>query len=146
MVTSTIIAVLTVAELFISMPDSVLPYISQQQRKEIVELKKMEPDSIASYNTPLGEVRMTRMTDEILTLQLSEHNVMELGILSPDTIMLIKTYGAPTQESTCYTYTTDWKLVNTSLNEFTKVSFGDSPKVLLREMTSPVRFREEESK
>ena len=62
----------TVTDMFIDMPDSIIPYIDSKQRKELVELKQMEPDSSATIGNNLGKIKLTRLSDSILTLQLSE--------------------------------------------------------------------------
>ena len=84
----------SVSETFVNMPDTILPYLAIQQRKDLVELKRMEPDSTAIINSGLGKIELTRLTDSIISLCLSEHNSFELGIISPDTLYIIKTYGA----------------------------------------------------
>lgn len=103
----------TLSEFFLNMPDSMMPYLPMSQRKELVDIKNMEPDSIATVSTALGEVRMTRLTDNVLTLQLSENSRIEIGRMDGSRFLCINTYGAPLQESKCRIYGSDWKELET---------------------------------
>lgn len=111
----------TVSDMFIDMPDSITPYMNDNQRKELIELKKMEPDSIAVTNSAFGKIKLTRLSDSILTLQLSDHNSLELGKLDENRYVFIKTYGAPLQESTCYIVDKKWKIVE--VIDFSDIDF-----------------------
>lgn len=147
----------SISEDFIRMPDEILPYLPETQRKELVELKKMEPDTIASINSAFGKVELTRLTDDILSINLSEHNILEVGRISNDTILVIKTYGAPLQESVCSLYNNVWEHIKTfdlskvkfegfdDIIEFPLVSASmtSSPKELLLKLNVPIITKEE---
>ena len=149
-----------IAEKFINMPDTILPYLFTQERKDLIELKKMEPDSTASVNAPLGKIEMIRLTDNILSLRLSEHNSLEMGMISPDTLYVIKTYGAPLQESVCTLYNNIWKKIRTfdfantdfkdcsELIEFPLVSatIGNTPYELMLQLNIPLLTQEDKEK
>lgn len=150
----------TASETFVNMPDTILPYLVTQQRKDLVELKKMEPDSTATINSGLGNIKLTRLTDSILSLRLSEHNSFELGIISPDTLYIIKTYGAPLQESVCTLYSGTWQKLRTfdfadtvfedfeDTCEFSLVSatIGSSPCELILQLNVPLLTQEDKEK
>ena len=162
----------TVTDMFIDMPDSIIPYIDSKQRKELVELKQMEPDSTATIGNNLGKIKLTRLSDSILTLQLSECNTIELGKLEDNKFVFIKTYGAPLQESKCYiidnTWTTNY-VVDFSTIDFTNktdsiseqdqkemlkslefplisASIRETPKELILKLNTPLVTTEEKKK
>lgn len=146
-----------VSEMFVKMPSEILPYMPEAQRKELVELKKMEPDTVVSTNSSLGKIELTRLTDDIITLKLSEHNTIEIGRISSDTLLVIKTYGAPLQESVCYLYSNVWEPIRTfdfsafnfegfeETTEFPLVSayMTESPRELLLRLNIPVITQED---
>jgi hypothetical protein len=132
----------TVTDMFIDMPDSIIPYIDSKQRKELVELKQMEPDSTATIGNNLGKIKLTRLSDSILTLQLSECNTIELGKLEDNKFVFIKTYGAPLQESLCCIIDNKWR--KNKMVDFSDINFiqeSDSiPELEQREMMRLLEF------
>lgn len=132
----------TVTDMFIDMPDSIIPYIDSKQRKELVELKQMEPDSSATIGNNLGKIKLTRLSDYILTLQLSECNTIELGKLEDNKFVFIKTYGAPLQESLCCIIDNKWRKIK--MVDFSDINFiqeSDSiPELEQREMMQLLEF------
>ena len=162
----------TVSDMFMDMPDSITPYINDNQRKELIELKKMEPDSIATINSTFGKVKLTRLSDSVLTIQLSDYNILELGKLDNNMFVFIKTYGAPLQESVCYIVDKTWKKVGVvdfsdidftqksdsvseqvqkdilQLLEFPLVSasIADTPDELILKLNTPLATTEEKKK
>lgn len=132
----------TVTDMFIDMPDSIIPYIDSKQRKELVELKQMEPDSTATIGNNLGKIKLTRLSDSILTLQLSECNTIELGKLEDNKFVFIKTYGAPLQESLCCIIDNKWRKIK--MVDFSDINFiqeSDSiPELEQREMMRLLEF------
>ena len=132
----------TVTDMFIDMPDSIIPYIDSKQRKELVELKQMEPDSTATIGNNLGKIKLTRLSDSILTLQLSECNAIELGKLEDNKFVFIKTYGAPLQESLCCIIDNKWRKIK--MVDFSDINFiqeSDSiPELEQREMMRLLEF------
>ena len=163
---------LSVAELFCSMPDSILPYMNAAQRKELIDMKEIEPDNDAHINTALGEVYITRLSTDLLTLKLSDNSSLEIGKLDSTNILLIKTYGAPLQESKCTIYNNLWQkkenivFSTDNLPEFSdtekkdslddiisnaefiiiSVSFTDSPQELKIKFNIPLSYSEDNNK
>ena len=162
----------SVAELFCSMPDSILPYMSATQRKELVDMKKIEPDSASHINTTLGEVCITRLSADLLTLKLSDNSSLEIGILDSTNVLLIKSYGAPLQESKCTIYNNQWQkkeevcfstdnlpkpsdseksdtlseLIDNAEFLLISVAFTDCPQELNIKFNIPLSYREDDDK
>ena len=158
--------------MFIDMPDSIIPYINYNQRKEIIELKKMEPDSVATIGNGFGKIKLSKLSDSMLTLQLSEYNTIELGKLEDNKFVFIKTYGAPLQESKCYIIDNTWNtnsVVDFSTIDFTNktdsiseqdqkemlkslefplisASIGETPEELILKLNTPLVYTEEKKK
>jgi len=133
---------LAVSELFYNMPDSILPYMPQNLRKDLVSLKNMEPDSTATVETSIGNVKMTRLTNDILTLQLSDNSSLEIGRLDNDNILLINTYCAPLPESKCCIYNNEWskkRTVNFSIEDL-PMPQGEEDKEKISKIISEADF------
>lgn len=98
----------TAAEMFMDMPDVMLPYLDGTLRKELVELKRIQPDSTAEVSHRLGTTKLTAMTDDILRITLADKQLIEIGRIDENNYCVIKTYAAPEQESVCSMYDKEW--------------------------------------
>lgn len=105
----------SVGEMFVSIPDSLFPYMVPQQRTEILKLKSIDPTEPAIGHTIFQtEVKLSLLSENILKMELSPSITMELGRLSTDTdsvFCLIKTVSAPEKISVGYIYNKEWKKI-----------------------------------
>lgn len=104
----------SMAELWQSMPDSVIPYIDRTQRQEMTEFISMGVEGKVRHSLQ-GESKMDTISSDYIHLTLSESMEMEMKRLpfqDGDSILcVVKTWSAPCRESEMYFYTQDWQEV-----------------------------------
>lgn len=131
-VTLTSSAIEPVAQLFIAMPDSLVPSIEVNRRKDLIDL--MHAGQKAEIVTKLGgKAEMTLLQDSLLSIDLSKRSKMEIrwyDTTGNDTIIaLVNTVYAPAGDSRIRFFDTAWK--NSPLrNAFARYdgkSFSNSP-------------------
>ena len=106
-----------ISPFFATMPNDLLPYLSQNNRKDLIDLYK-------SGKTPKVEnllketTQLKALKEDFISLQLSESSSAELKLLPiSDTtkiIALIKTVCGKACDSRIAFYTTSWKSINSS--------------------------------
>ena len=132
----------SVSEMFIEMPDSMLPYMPKELRKELVGIKRLEPDSVATLSNALGVTKITRFSDEVMMVSLAKNVTMEIG--RPDSlhIVVLKTFAVPEQESVCKIYDNEWNEigVQTFCNELLTVKPDTMTQDRYDELLSMIEF------
>ena len=111
-VTLTSSAIEPVAQLFIAMPDSLVPSIEINRRKDLIDL--MHAGQKAEIVTKLGgKAEMTLLQDSLLSIDLSKRSKMEIrwyDTTGNDTIIaLVNTVYAPAGDSRIRFFDTAWK-------------------------------------
>ena len=107
----------TVGDMFVSMPDSLFPYLTQEQRVELVKLKQVDTSTSAvlrsAFNCSvsldsLEAARMTVNIDSTMTMEMAR-----LATVSGDTLYcLLQTVSAPERETVATIYNMVWKKVS----------------------------------
>lgn len=107
----------TVGDMFVSMPDSLFPYLTQEQRVELVKLKQVDTSTSAvlrsAFNCSvsldsLEAARMTVNTDSTMTMEMAR-----LATVSGDSLYcLLQTVSAPERETVAAIYNMVWKKVS----------------------------------
>ena len=113
---------LTLKTLFKEMPDSIVPYLSMNNRLDFIDF--MESKMKAEVTNSLGgKSEMTLLTDSTLSIQMSKALKVDMLLLTPvtsadpeseDVICLIETFGVDSLslESTVRFFTPTWQLLN----------------------------------
>ena len=102
-VTLTSSAIEPVAQLFIAMPDSLVPSIEINRRKDLIDL--MHAGQKAEIVTKLGgKAEMTLLQDSLLSIDLSKRSKMEIRWYA-----LVNTVYAPAGDSRIRFFDTAWK-------------------------------------
>ncbi len=109
-------AVEPVSDLFVQMPDSLLPTIEVNRRKDMIDLMRAGQSSEAT--TRLGsQAAITLMQDSLLAVKLSELSSLQIQLYQQgdETIIaLVNTVCAPACDSRIRFYSHDWKELPTS--------------------------------
>ena len=110
-----------VKDSWINMPDSLLPYLQQEHRRQLVR-----NDSASVIGLLHEKSRLVRLTSDYLSVRLSESSTIEMKVFvasSGDTLLfVVKTFLSPLPESEVYVCTPAWKdLKRISLSEVLKV-------------------------
>ena len=95
-------------EVWIEMPDSVLPYLSKSQRTELVDYVDMKADP-AVLNAFGDSVRIERMTNNYLLVKTSKVTRLEIKLLDNNTLALVQTWKAPVAESKLSLFNLQWQ-------------------------------------
>jgi hypothetical protein len=110
-------AQVTTRDVFSQMPDSLLPYLTRNNRLDMMDFmdSNMEAEVKNSFD---GNSEMTAMTDNLLTLQLSEASRVDLLLLpvsepvdsASQVICMIRTFGSSNsiRESVLEFYSVKW--------------------------------------
>ncbi len=108
----------TMGNLFRQMPDSLMPYLSQGNRLDLIDFVESGMESKVT-NSFDENVRLTRLTPDYLMLELSPSSSLEMKLLPCEgdafgdtvrsVICVVTTVGAETKESTVSFYTLGWK-------------------------------------
>ena len=95
-------------EVWIEMPDSILPYLSKSQRTELVDYVDMKADP-AVLNAFGDSVRIERMTNNYLLVKASKVTRLEIKLLDNNTLALVQTWMAPVAESKLSLFNLQWQ-------------------------------------
>lgn len=122
----------SVAFYFTQMPAELIPGISIDTRKDLLDFSKNGKLSVmpAAFG---GKVQLKTLMDDYLLLQTSENADLQLKILQPNdslrVLALVHTAAAPLRDSRVKFYNTSWKLLsNGFMPTFTVLDFIDAGK------------------
>ena len=85
-------------EVWIEMPDSILPYLNKSQRMELVDYVEAKSKPVV-LNAFGDTVRIELMTNNYLLVKASEVKTLEIKLLDDNTLALNQTWKAPAAES-----------------------------------------------
>ena len=95
-------------EVWIEMPDSILPYLSKSQRTELADYVEMKAEPVV-LNVFGDSVRIERMTNNYLLVKASEVTLLEIKLLDNNTLALVQTWKAPAAESKLSLFDLQWQ-------------------------------------
>ena len=95
-------------QVWIEMPDSVLPYLSKSQRTELVDYVDMKADP-AVLNAFGDSVRIERMSNNYLLVKASKVTRLEIKLLDNNNLALVQTWKAPVAESKLSLFNLQWQ-------------------------------------
>lgn len=104
-------------DLWVDMPDSLLPYLNKSMRTELVDLFAMQVKANVT-NQLGGECVMDTLTHDFVQVSLSEASVLQMKMvpqMSGDSILcVVKTLRAPEPESEVMLYNQHWQPLDMS--------------------------------
>lgn len=111
----------TMRDVFKQMPDSLIPYLSSNNRLDFIDFIDSKMDAEVA-NSLGGKSRMQKLTDKYVSLALNEAASLEMMLLpvsepvdsTSQIICMIRTYGKDIRESTVDFYSMKWRLLKTS--------------------------------
>lgn len=95
-------------EVWIEMPDSILPYLSKSQRTELADYVEMKAEPVV-LNVFGDSVRIERITNNYLLVKASEVTLLEIKLLDNNTLALVQTWKAPAAESKLSLFDLQWQ-------------------------------------
>ena len=110
------ISATSVKDVWVSMPDSIAPYLNQKLRLECADLYEMGAKAEVQ-NLLKGTSKIDTLSANYLQAQLSDACQLQLCILprteGDSLICMIKTFAGPEKESSVQMYSMQWKLLQT---------------------------------
>lgn len=104
-------------QLWIDMPDSIVPYLNKNLRTEFVDFVDMKVKADVK-NLFDQNSRMDTLTNDYLKVTLNESATLEMKLFSSsdgkDVLCLVKTFSAPEKESELVFFDSSWNQLNTS--------------------------------
>ena len=104
-----------IRKMWLEMPDSLAPYLKQQQRSMLLDYYEMGGEKEIKNDFD-GISRLDTLANDFLSVRLNNALSLQIGLLPTqegDTLAcVIKTYYSPAEESQVALYTRSWELVN----------------------------------
>ncbi len=101
--------------LFIEMPDTLLPLLTDNDRRDMIDFWDARM-STSVVNRLDGKSRITALTDDFLSVELSRSSSMQIKMLNVeggDTLLcIVNTVGAEAYDSRIHFYNSRWKRVD----------------------------------
>lgn len=101
----------TMGDALKSMPDSLMPYLSHNNRLDCIDFS--EANMKAEVRNALeGKSELLQLTNSYALFRMNDASTVEFCLLDDDNLQLvcmIQTYGTDLRESTIAFYTTSWK-------------------------------------
>jgi len=95
-------------EIWLSMPDSLVPYLNNSLRTEVadyVDMKDMKPE----VNNLLDDTtRINKLTNDYMLVRLTNSSVLEMRKLNDNRIATVWTWFGPAPESTLRMFDSEW--------------------------------------
>ena len=119
----------TVRDLLKSMPDSLIPYLSENNRLDMIDFMESNMDAVVT-NSLGGKSQLLKLTDQYASIKLSEASSVAMRLLDVSTpvdslsqiLCLVRTYGTDIRESSIEFYSLAWRPLPTA-NYFSKPSY-----------------------
>ena len=110
-----------VRDIYAEAPDSIFPLLTKNNRLDQIDFR--ENNMKAEVKNKFDDrVELLVLNDKYLKLQLSEHCVVEMRLLSDSTFCMVQTYNAPASDSRVRLFDTKWNELQTierpALDEF----------------------------
>ena len=125
-ITSLNIQAQNIKELWIAMPDSIIPYLNNSLRTELTDYIDMhiksEVRNLLNDTTKIDTV----LSDNYMSVILSKSSKMELKILDNNTIGVLQTWFGPSAESKLSLYNKNWELIKENINLQPVIELPDS--------------------
>ncbi len=100
----------SIKDIWISMPDSIVPYLTIDLKKELVNNAKLSIK--AQVINLLGDTtKVDTASDKYMKVVLSKRSTLELIELDKNTIALLMTFHGPLKDSNLSLYSKDWTLI-----------------------------------
>lgn len=96
-----------IRDIYAEAPDSIFPLLTKNNRLDQIDFRENNMQAVVK-NKYDDRVELLVLTDKYLKLQLSEHCVVEMRLLSDSTFCMVQTYNAPAPDSRIRLFDTSW--------------------------------------
>ncbi len=126
-----------VSEMFISMPDTLMPYLNASQRQELVNLKHLDSTNSASLRSAfMNDITLSTLSDSHMDLNVDTLLTIEIQRLpqqnATDSLYcILRTMRAPEAVTSAYIYNKEWQRVQEI--DFSNLTFTQKPDTMPQE-------------
>jgi len=111
----------TIRDVLKAMPDSVVPYLTENNRLDMIDFMDTHMDAVVT-NALGGKSQLLALTDQYASIRLSESSEVAMRLLdvsapvdsAQQVLCLVRTYGSDIRESTVAFYSLSWRLLPTA--------------------------------
>lgn len=96
-------------QIWLEMPDSIVPYLNRSLRTELADYVTMGMKSEV-MNALRDTTRIEKLTDDYILVQLSNATKLEIKSLDASTIAMIQTWCGPLAESKLSLFSNNWEV------------------------------------
>ena len=96
-----------IRDIFAEAPDSIFPLLTKNNRLDQIDFRENNMQAVVK-NKFDDHSELLVLSDKYLKLQLSEHCVVEMRLLSDSTFIMVQTYNAPASDSHIQLFDTSW--------------------------------------
>ena len=101
----------TARELFKSMPDSLVPYLSTNNRLDMIDFMDAKMKAVVT-NSLGGETEMVFLSDDSLAVKMNESSLLSMKTMQVDTAMIVVLHR------TYYTKRNQYEVVSQTFNSY----------------------------
>lgn len=96
-------------QIWLEMPDSIVPYLNRSLRTELADYVTMGMKSEV-MNALRDTTRIEKLTDDYILVQLSNATKLEIKSLDASTIAMVQTWCGPLAESKLSLFSNNWEV------------------------------------
>jgi len=96
-------------QIWLEMPDSIVPYLNRSLRTELADYVTMSMKSEV-MNALRDTTRIEKLTDDYILVQLSNATKLEIKSLDASTIAMVQTWCGPLAESKLSLFSNNWEV------------------------------------
>ena len=96
-----------IRDIYAAAPDSIFPLLTKNNRLDQIDFRENNMQAVVK-NKFDDRVELLVLADRYLKLQLSEHCIVEMRLLSDSTFCLVQTYNAPAPDSRIHLFDAAW--------------------------------------
>lgn len=103
------------ADMFLTMPDTLMPYIEKEQRVDLINMKNIDPSTSAKLSTIFkNDIEINTLSDSRIEITVGKlhYDIVRLSCKETDSLYcMLCTVPTPLQQTTCTVYDKEWKLL-----------------------------------
>ena len=96
-----------IRDIYAEAPDSIFPLLTKNNRLDQIDFRENNMQAVVK-NKYDDRVELLVLTDKYLKLQLSDHCIVEMRLLSDSTFCMVQTYSAPAPDSHIRLFDVAW--------------------------------------
>jgi hypothetical protein len=96
-----------IRDIYAAAPDSIFPLLTKNNRLDLIDFRENNMQAVVK-NKFEDRTELLVLSDRYLKLQLSEHCIVEMRLLSDSVFCMVQTYNAPAPDSRVRFFDAEW--------------------------------------